>query len=234
MELGKPNEFGERKEFIGLACNFSLYCRMFKKFDSKQYQALWGLQKKAPVIRIVGHLTFRSETFLKLNCEAVSTKVDPKDMRVFRTEYLKALDSKYPSTIDGLYLELSSWCATINSPAFLDFTTTALAAEHIGNIVKVVMAGLQLASQVKLLTDDLLLLHFTEGLDFHPSLLLPLLKAMAMIKGIENEFQHKAMTLALAAPMMKRLVQSQLAVLWRDIWARLEKQPKLVHALGIA
>lgn len=230
--LGSSNEYQERKQYITLACNFALYNKLFKRFDEKLYKNLWVLQKKAPVIQIVGHITFKSESFLKIHCEAGKVKaLDPKDMRQYRLDYLRLVDTKYEEKIDALYLRISEWCATMNSPLFSDLNFCEHASENVNNMAKAILNGINLASQVKLLTDDLLLLHFTEHIDMKPSTLFPLMKGLSMIKGVDYEINSKMTTVAMAVPLMKRLVLNQLIVGWNDCLASVEKQPKSVNLL---
>ncbi|MDR3548351.1 MAG: hypothetical protein P4M11_08840 [Candidatus Pacebacteria bacterium] len=227
--LGSPNEHLERQQYVVLLCNFALYARLFRRSEPKLYKNIWALQKKAPVIQIVGHITFRSESFLKLNCGSDDgQKLDPKDMRQYRLDYLRSLDSSYEERINTLYLKVSDWCSLINSPQYADLATTKSAMESTNGMAKTIIEGISLASQVKLLTDDLLLLHYTEHVDMKPGLLMPIMKALCMIKGIDFELNSKITPLSIVMPLLKRLVQNQLSVVWEDCRNAVEKQAKSV------
>jgi len=225
--LGSAKESFERKDLIILMCNYVLYTRLFRKQDPKFFKNLWALQKKAPLITIIGHATFKSESFLKLNCPSeASQKMDPKDMRQYRLDYINALDVNYEPRINDFYLRIASWCEMMNNPAITDLTESKSAAEQMNDMSKILLEGVRMASQVKLITDDLLLLHYTEHVEIKPQLLLPIMKAIAMIKGIDFEINSKITQVSLMMPLMKRLIQNQLNLVWTDCLAAVERQSK--------
>ncbi len=232
--LGSYDEHREREEYVVLLCNFALYVRLFRHSEHKLYKSIWALQKKAPVIQIAGHIAFRSESFLKLNCGSDGgLKLDPKDMRQYRLDYLRSLDNTYEERMNALYLKVAEWCATINSPLYADLATTKSAAESVNEMGRTIIEGIALASQTKILTDDLLLLHYTEHVEMKPGLLLPVMKALSMIKGIDFEINSKITPMTIMVPLMKRLVQNQLVVVWEDCRTLLEKQAKSVPRAGL-
>ena len=204
------------------------YTKLFKKFDPKQYKSLWALQKKVPVIPIVGHITFRSESFLKLHCELGAVqKLDPIDMRHYRLEYLKTLDAKYEEKMNYYYLKISEWTATMNSPMFTDLQGNRdKSADQITEMTNTLISAISLTSQIKSLTDELLLLHYTEHEDMKPSLLKPLMKALSMIKGVDYELQAKAVPLSVTIPLMKRQIQNRIALIWSDSLQNIERLAK--------
>jgi len=221
---GTRNEMFHRKDFIVLMCNYVVYKNLFQKPDSKLFRQIWALQKKAPFIQIVGHITFTSETFLKIHCSnEASSKLDPKDMRQYRTEYLRALESTYKAKMEEHYLKMCDWCSQINLPSFSDMPTTS---KDIHSVCNLLLQGITLASQVKILTDDLLLPRCTEKMAMSEELLIALLNGMSIIKGVDLEIANKITQITLTLPLIKRLIQDQMLKVWKIGSIEIEKMSK--------
>lgn len=222
--LGTHNETFQRKDFIVLMCNYVVYTKLFQKHDQKLFKRIWTLQKRAPLIQIVGHITFKSETFLKIHCPSeAGSKLDPKDMRQYRVDYLKSLDSVYRARMEDQYLKMCEWCSQINLPCFSDMPTTP---KDIRTMCAILLNGISLASQVKILTDDLLLLHYTEQVTITEDLFIPILNGMSIIKGVDLEISSKITQISLTLPIMKRAIQDQMLRIWKVGLGEVEKMAK--------
>jgi WASH complex subunit 7 len=115
---------------------------------------------------------------------------------------------------------MCDWCSQINLPSFSDMPITA---KDIHNMCTVLLQGIALASQVKILTDDLLLLHYTENISMNEDLLVPFLSGMSIIKGVDLEISTKITQIALMIPVIKRSVQDQMLGIWKIGLSEIEK-----------
>lgn len=225
--LGSSDEGAKRKELITLMANYVFYTKLFKKTDMKIFKSIWLLQKKAPIIQIAGHILFKSESFMRTHCTSeAGHKLDPKDMRQYRADYIKALDAAFISRVEELQAAVTEWCAKISSFALADLPGAAKGAEELNRIFKAIVSGVKIAGQVKVMIDDMLLLHYTEGVNLSQPLLLPIIKAIAMLKGIDFEISSKITQIALLTPLIRRVIQNQLQVVWEDTLSSIEKQEK--------
>jgi WASH complex subunit 7 len=123
-------------------------------------------------------------------------------------------------------MPMSEWCTKINSFTLSDLPGITKASEDLNSIFKTIMSGLSIASQIKTLTDDILLLHYTEQVNLHQPLLLPIIKAIAMLKGIDFEINAKITQISLLVPLIRRVIQNQLQVVWEDTLNSIEKQER--------
>ena len=119
--IGSARETNERKEIIGLIGNFALYTCLFNRDQSSIFKKMWSIQKKVPFLIIYEHITLKVDDFMQKYC-AVKThsSLDPKDMRIYRIDYIKKMDFNFTNNIASMYLQISDWMAKINSSYFLD------------------------------------------------------------------------------------------------------------------
>jgi len=225
--LETADKGSRRKELITLMTNYVFYCKLFNKNDIKIFKSIWSLQKKAPIIQIAAHVLFKSESFLMAHCNLEAAhKQEPKDMKQFRADYIKTLNTTYNASIEGLQMTMLEWSTKICCFTLSDLPGVTKRSRDLNNIFKIIMSGLNLASRIKTLTDDILLLHYTEQVNLSQPLLLPIIKAIAMLKGIDFEINTKMTQIALLVPLIRRVIQNQLQVVWEDALNSIDKQEK--------
>ena len=125
VKLSDSNNIEAHKHYMTLLINYSLYRKLFADEDSKLYKKIWSLQKMSPIIILYNNLCVNPGTFLAKKCPLKKpTKTDPKDLKEFMKEELKAKDADFPRQVDLYYVKLVQWIVKMNSDDLLDKKTT--------------------------------------------------------------------------------------------------------------
>jgi WASH complex subunit 7 len=117
--LKNPEDMISHQEYLNLLMMYTMHRKLFKTKDEERdvYKKIWSLQKLCPFIIIYNNLKVSPGIFLSNICplSKKSSSLDPKDVKVFLFENLKARDAEFSNQISQYYMRLIEWIMKMNS-----------------------------------------------------------------------------------------------------------------------
>jgi hypothetical protein len=179
-----------------LLINYSLFRKLFGEEDSKVYKKIWALQKFCPVIILYNNLCLNPGHFLYKKCPLKKpTKCDPRDLDTFLKDELKDKDGQFSKQLDLFYIRLVQWIVKMNSDQMMDVKIpdrdTMFNTEFLKSRANLIIAGLDLATELKRSVKTLILMYQICGKQPQKSRLHDIIRSIEMLKSIEVQFRIK-------------------------------------------